>query len=121
MKMSRRTLVRNIGLGIAGASVASKALAQSAGELESESLFVKDRAHPEPAPIGYDRLPLSWYQSATQRLKDRLRPEGVDAIVLQRDVNAAVSAAAVSALHGSCFAWMRPTPPIGSRRELTGT
>ena len=88
MQISRRSLVRNIGLGIAGVSVASRALARADGELESESLFVKDRPHPEPAPTGYDRLPLEWYKSATSRLKDRLRPEGIDAILLQRDVNA---------------------------------
>ncbi|MGI9202635.1 MAG: aminopeptidase P family N-terminal domain-containing protein, partial [Woeseiaceae bacterium] len=88
MQVSRRSLIRNVGLGIAGASVASRALANIEDELESESLFVKDRVHPDPAPMGYDRLPLSWYKSTTQRLKDRLRPQGFDAILLQRDVNA---------------------------------
>ena len=43
MQVSRRSLIRSMGLGIAGASVASRALANIEGELESESLFVKDR------------------------------------------------------------------------------
>jgi len=88
MQLTRRSLVRNIGLGIAGVHTASRALANVDETLESGSLLVDDRAHPAPAPLGYDRLPLSWYQATTQRLKDRLKPEGVDAIVLQRDVNA---------------------------------
>ena len=88
MQVSRRSLIRNIGLGIAGAGVASRTLADADVKFESEALFVTDRAHPTPAPVGYDRLPLDWYKATTQRLKDRLKPEGVDAIVLQRDVNA---------------------------------
>ena len=63
MQVSRRSLIRNMGLGIAGASVASRALANIDSELESESLLVNDRAHPSAAPVGYDRLPLSWYKS----------------------------------------------------------
>lgn len=88
MQMSRRALIRNIGLGIAGAGIASRTLADTDATLESEALFVKDRKHPAPAPVGYDRLPLDWYKKTTRRLKDRLKPEGVDAILLQRDVNA---------------------------------
>lgn len=85
MPISRRSLIRNVGLGLAGASMASRAVAATAGD--SEKLFVTDREQPEPAPKGYDRLPLSWYQAATQRLKDSLEADGVDAVVLQRDVN----------------------------------
>ena len=88
MPLSRRSLIRNIGLGVAGAGVASRALAATETGLQSEALFVDDREQPEPAPLGYDRLPLEWYQATTQRLKDRVKPEGVDAILLQRDVNA---------------------------------
>jgi len=86
MELSRRALIQSIGVGVAGVGTASRALAKSSGD--SERLFVKDRKHPEPAPMGYDRLPLGWYQATTQRLKDRLKSEGIDAIVLQRDVNA---------------------------------
>ncbi len=86
MQLSRRSLIRNLGLGLAGAGTASRALAQAGGD--SEALFTTDRAQPAPAPTGYDRLPLSWYQATTRRLKKRLEPEGIDAIVLQRDVNA---------------------------------
>lgn len=88
MPLSRRSLIRNVGLGIAGAGIASRALADLDSKFESEALFVKDRLHPEPAPKTYDRLPLSWYQATTQRLKDRLEPLGIDAIVLQKDANA---------------------------------
>ncbi|MEO1203668.1 MAG: hypothetical protein AAFX10_13225, partial [Pseudomonadota bacterium] len=86
MKLTRRSLIQNMGLSLAAAGVASRSLAKTGGE--SEALFVDDRDHPEPAPMGYDRLPLSWYQATTRRLKDRLKPLDVDAIVLQRDVNA---------------------------------
>ena len=95
MRISRRSLVQNVGLGLAGANVASQALAASTDKSESESLFVKDRKQPAPAPVGYDRLPLKWYQDTTARLKDRLRPQGVDAILLQRDVN--------SVYYSGCF------------------
>ena len=88
MPLSRRSLIRNIGLSVAGAGVASRALAATETGLQSEALFVDDREQPAPAPLGYDRLPLEWYQASTQRLKDRVKPEGVDAILLQRDVNA---------------------------------
>ena len=86
MPLSRRALLQSVGVGLAGASSALQALAH--GRSESEALLVTDRAHPEPAPTGYDRLPLPWYQATTQRLKERLRPRGIDAILLQRDVNA---------------------------------
>lgn len=86
MQISRRSLIRNVGLGLAGAGAATRILARTGGE--SEALFTTDRVHPTPAPKGYDRLPLSWYQATTRRLKERLRREGIDAIVLQRDVNA---------------------------------
>ena len=48
MQISRRSLVRNIGLGIAGVSAASRTLAKAGGASESESLLVKDRLQPEP-------------------------------------------------------------------------
>lgn len=86
MNLSRRSLIQNVGLGLASASLASRTLAKTGSS--SESLLVSNREQPEPAPTGYDRLPLSWYQATTQRLKDRLSPLGIDAIVLQRDANA---------------------------------
>ena len=85
MQISRRALIQNISLGLAGAGAAAQTLAKAGGE--SEALFSKDRKHPTPAPKGVDRLPLSWYQATTRRLKERLKSEGIDAIVLQRDVN----------------------------------
>jgi Xaa-Pro aminopeptidase len=86
MELSRRALIQNLGLGLAGAGLTSRSLARSTGE--SEKLFVTDRKHPAPAPPGYDRLPLSWYRACTQRLKERVKDQGIDAIVLQRDANA---------------------------------
>jgi Xaa-Pro aminopeptidase len=85
MKLTRRSLIQSVGLSLAAAGVASRSLAKTSGQ--SEALFVTDRDHPEPAPMGYDRLPLSWYQATTRRLKERLKPQGIDAIVLQRDPN----------------------------------
>jgi Xaa-Pro dipeptidase len=85
MPISRRTLIRNVGLGLTGAGAAAAALAQTDGE--SESLFTTDREQPTPAPDGYDRLPLAWYQATAQRLKDQLKSQDIDAVLFQRDVN----------------------------------
>ena len=86
MQFTRRSLIQNVGLGLAGAATAARAIAQTSSE--SESLLTNDRKQPAPAPKGYDRLPLDWYKATTQRLKDRLKDDDIDAIVLQRDANA---------------------------------
>ncbi|MBS1977554.1 MAG: aminopeptidase P family protein [Bacteroidetes bacterium] len=86
MTSDRRSFLRNMGLGLAAASLSAEGLAATpAGG--SESLFVTDRVQPTPAPIGYDRLPLEWYKATTQRLKDKLKSKGVDAILLESDLN----------------------------------
>lgn len=89
MTLSRRSLIQTMGLGVAGVGAAARALAESSVDMElsSEALFTTDRVHPDPAPVGYDRLPLDWYKATAQRLKDRVAKRGVDAILLQTDTN----------------------------------
>ena len=84
---NRRTFIKSIGLGLAATGMAAQGLAGCTGPLDtgSEALFVTDRDQPQPAPTGYDRLPLTWYHEAVQRLKDRL--PGVDMILLENDYN----------------------------------
>ena len=87
MTSDRRTFIKNMGRGMAVTSLAATGLARctSPSDAGSESLFVTDRNHPEPAAMGYDRLPLAWYKQTVQRLKDKL--PGVDAILLESDKN----------------------------------
>ena len=87
MAITRRSLIRNLGLGVTATSAAARSLAALDSPGESDSLLVDDRAHPKPAPIGYDRLPLPWYQQTTERLKASTRKLGIDAVVFQNDVN----------------------------------
>ena len=86
MEISRRKFVRNMGLGLASMGFNAKALAKNSGG-GSEALLVNDRQHPKPAPKGYDRLPLPWYQSRVATLMKKLQKEQVDGILLERDVN----------------------------------
>ena len=86
MEISRRRFVRNMGLGLASMGLNAKALAKNSGG-GSEALLVNDRKHPKPAPKGYDRLPLPWYQSRVATLMKKLQKEQVDGILLERDVN----------------------------------
>ena len=60
-----------------------------AGAIEGESgkLLVDDPRQPEPAPIGYDRLPLEWHQARTRRLKELAAERDVDALLLRSDQN----------------------------------
>ncbi|MGQ0648901.1 MAG: hypothetical protein ACT4P7_15190 [Gemmatimonadaceae bacterium] len=63
MSASRRDFVRNMGFSIAAASVAAESLAAQSMDAQpagSERLLVDNRFHPTPAPVGVDRLPLSW-------------------------------------------------------------
>ncbi len=87
---SRRTFVRQMGLGLTASSVAAEALAQGPAQQSrrgSERLLRENPRHPPPAPVGTDRLPLSWYQGQSRRLRAEARARGVDAILLQSDVN----------------------------------
>jgi Xaa-Pro dipeptidase len=80
-----------MGLGLAVAGAAAHELACAADHTTapggSEALLESNPLQPEPAPVGYDRLPLPWYKAAAQRLKDTVGPKGVDVILLQQDNN----------------------------------
>jgi Xaa-Pro aminopeptidase len=89
MRLSRRRFIRDMGLGLAGAGLAAERLAaQAAGkESGSEKLLLKNPAQPEPAPPGFDRLPLAWNQRRVRDLKDKVAARGVDAILFRTDAN----------------------------------
>jgi Xaa-Pro aminopeptidase len=91
---TRRDFIRTMGTGLAAATTAAGALACAAPEAsdatrsgDSELLLVRDPDHLDPAPVGYDRLPLEWHQARTRELKRRLEDRGVGAIVLGNDQN----------------------------------
>lgn len=85
----RRTFLRDMGLGLGAATAAASQLACSPQSRRGESmrLLVDDPRQPEPAPKGYDRLPLEWHQGRTRRLKELVAEREVDAIVLRSDQN----------------------------------
>jgi Xaa-Pro aminopeptidase len=92
MTSSRRDFIRTMGTGLAAAGTAASALACSAPEDpatgasgESEGLLAPDPDHLEPAPLGYDRLPLSWHQARARELKSRVAETGARAVVLGND------------------------------------
>jgi Xaa-Pro aminopeptidase len=89
MTSSRRDFIRNVGLGAAGLGLASpKAILGSpAAPAESEKLLVRNPAHPAAAPLGTDRLPLSWYKATVKRLREKAGARGVDAVVLEDNWN----------------------------------
>ena len=74
-----------MSLGLATLKLNANNLAKNSGG--SETLLVNNRNHPKPAPKGYDRLPLSWYQSRVQKFKEILKTDNVDAILLEKDIN----------------------------------
>lgn len=93
MATSRRNFIRDIGLGFAAAhTVAFEAAVQAgrSGQARaggSERLLVARPHQPNPAPVGYDRLPLAWYKAAAQRLREAAAARGLDAVLLQTDHN----------------------------------
>ena len=88
---SRREFVRSMGASIAAASVAAESLAAQATSAQpgagSERLLVDNPLHPTPAPVGVDRLPLTWYKAQSKKLRDLARARGADAVLLQGDTN----------------------------------
>lgn len=84
MSVSRRRFIRDMGLGFAGAGLAADKLAAQSGGAGagSEALLVDNPLQPEPAPLGYDRLPLSWYKTRVRRLKENVAARGLDAILI---------------------------------------
>lgn len=90
MQASRRDFIRTMGAGLASAGTAAGGLACAGDGIasgESEQLLVPHPDHLEPAPLGYDRLPLEWHQGRTRTLKQRVDDLGVSAIVLSSDQN----------------------------------
>ena len=88
MSISRRRFIRNMGMGLASTGLAAKqlaALTEITGD--SEKLLIDRPGQPEPAPDGYDRLPLGWYKNTVQRLKEKVSAKGIDAILLESDHN----------------------------------
>ena len=95
MERSRRDFIRAMGTGFAAAGAAASALACTTEADEgqarsgtSESLLRRDPRHVEPAPLGYDRLPLTWHQDRSRALKERLSGSDVQGILLSGDQNA---------------------------------
>ncbi len=89
----RRDFIKTMGAGLASAGAAATTLAcasdTSIASGESESLLVPNPDHLEPAPLGYDRLPLEWHQGRTRVLKERIASTGAAAILLTTDQNQA--------------------------------
>jgi len=95
MTSSRRDFIRKMSTGLAASSAAAFTLAcappedgpQTLTAGDSERLLRPDPNHVEPAPIGYDRLPLEWHQMRVRNLKGRLADRRADAILLSSDQN----------------------------------
>ncbi len=89
MNLSRRFFIKKMGLGLAATRLAAEGLAGQAENSRGAStkLLLKNPGQPEPAPLGFDRLPLSWYQKQVRRLKEKVAVQGVDAILLKNDTN----------------------------------
>ncbi|RLE02171.1 MAG: aminopeptidase P family protein [Candidatus Aminicenantes bacterium] len=94
MKWSRRSFLRNLSLGFFGAGLTKSSFPSVSPPLKKENikgdsakLLVKDPDHPQPAPKGVDRLPLSWYKKTVKRLKERVGERGVDVIVIEDSWN----------------------------------
>lgn len=89
MRISRRSFMKGLGLGISslGLSAKQQALSFPSPKRNSEKLLFKDPNHPKAAPLNYDRLPLSWYKNTVRRLKDKVAAKGIEAIVLEDSWN----------------------------------
>lgn len=86
MASSRRRFLQHLGLGVAAVQAAASELAAQGGGA-SEKLLAPREGQPEPAPVGYDRLPLDWYKRASRRLREAAGERGLDAVLLQTDHN----------------------------------
>jgi Xaa-Pro aminopeptidase len=86
MRLSRRKFLTSTGLGVTGlgftARVPVLSQTKTAGGV-SEKMLARDPDHPQPAAKGVDRLPLEWHKAAVNRLKAKVRPLGVQVILLE--------------------------------------
>ncbi len=89
MRFSRRNFLNNMGWGVAALGLGTKTSHASSAAVKgaSEKLLVKDPDHPQPAPVGTDRLPLAWYKNTVKRLKDKVAAKGVEVIVIEDNWN----------------------------------
>jgi Xaa-Pro aminopeptidase len=95
MTTSRRHFIHQLGAGLAAAGSSVTALActpqedgqTSSNSDSSERLLQPDPDHVEPAPIGYDRLPLEWHQARARELKAKAADRGASAVLLSNDQN----------------------------------
>jgi len=94
--VTRRAVLRDLGVGLSVASAAATSLAcsrraEQEGDVPtsggSRALLVDEPRQPAPAPLGYDRLPLEWHQARARRLKELASERGVDAVLLRSDQN----------------------------------
>jgi len=83
MGLKRRDFIKSLGAGVLIGSLKKPFDFKPSGE--SEKLLIKNPEHPEPA--NFDRLPLSWYKRTVKRLKEKLEPDGIKAILLQNRWN----------------------------------
>lgn len=100
MSVSRRGFIKQLGQGLARASLAAENLVGSTSVTKegSERLLLNNPQQPKPAPKDYDRLPLGGYQQTVRRLKQRVAEKGVDAILLGSDTNRSILPAASAAV-----------------------
>jgi len=89
MSESRRNFIKKIGMGLASAGLAAENVVCSSTGLAqgSEKLLLQNPDQPKPAPTGYDRLPLEWYKNTVKKLKQKVEAKGIDAILLENDLN----------------------------------
>ena len=95
MTTSRGDFIRKMGTGLASSRISDSTLAdarhgdgqESLTSGNSERLLHQDPDHVEPAPVGYDRLPLEGQQMRTRTLKERLTDCGAEAVLLNTDQN----------------------------------
>ncbi|MFQ6084307.1 MAG: M24 family metallopeptidase [Candidatus Aminicenantia bacterium] len=80
MGLSRRDFIKSVGAGMIATGLTGRT-ALGFNSKRSESLLIKSPEHPVAAD--FDRLPLSWYKNTVKRLKEKLKTQGVEAVLLR--------------------------------------